>query len=60
MRKFRSLAESDDAEQEYYLTLTPEQRLDILLELVARYRDGLDEAAKGFKRVSRVTQLHER
>ena len=49
VRRCRSLAESDEAEQEYYLTLTPEQRLDVPLELVAQYREGLDEAAQGFQ-----------
>lgn len=59
VRRFRSLAESDEAEADYYLSLTPEQRMAILLELIARYQDGQDEAAKGFERVYRVVKLHE-
>lgn len=57
VHKFRSLAESDDADRDYYLSLSPEQRLDILLELIASYQDGQDEATKGFKRVCRVIKL---
>jgi hypothetical protein len=56
-RKFSSFAESDRADREYYRSLTPEQRLDILLELVARAQD--DEAEQGFARVYRVVKLHE-
>ena len=56
-RKFSSFAESDRADREYYRSLTPEQRLDILLELVARAQT--DEAEQGFARVYRVVKLHE-
>ena len=58
VRKFRSHAESDEADRDFYLSRTPDERLDILLELIARFQDGLDETAKGFKRVYRVTKLH--
>jgi hypothetical protein len=33
-RKFRSFAEADKANCEFYQSLTPEQRLDILGELI--------------------------
>lgn len=39
VRKFSSHAESDRADREYYLSLTPLQRMEIMLELVARYRE---------------------
>jgi hypothetical protein len=51
---FSSHAEADKADREYYLSLTPEQRMDILLELVQRAQD---EAGSEFKRVYRVTQF---
>jgi hypothetical protein len=61
VRKFHSHAESDRADPEYYLSLTPEQGMDIMLELVARYRESFDdEARQGLKRVYRVIKLGER
>jgi hypothetical protein len=56
-RKFSSFAESDRADREYYRSLTPEQRLNILLELVARAQ--ADETEQGFARVYRVVKLHQ-
>ena len=40
IRRFESLAEADSAEAEYYASLTPEERLNILLELIEMYRSG--------------------
>jgi hypothetical protein len=61
VRKFSSHAESDRADREYYHSLTPQQRMEIMLELVARYRESFDdEAAQGFKRVYRIIKLGER
>ena len=57
-KKFDSFAESDRADRAYYQSLTPAERMDILLELISRWQG--DEAAKGFERVYRVAQLHER
>ena len=51
LRKFSSFAESDRADRAYYRQLSPHERLDILLELVARYREEFGEAAQGFARV---------
>ena len=55
-RIFHSFAESEKAEKEYYLSLTPEERMDILLELVAQAAQE-NEAAKGFERVYRIVEL---
>jgi hypothetical protein len=57
LRVFRSFEESDKADREYYKSLSPQQRLDLLLELIQQ-RQG-DEAAKGFERVCRIVKLHE-
>lgn len=57
VRKFSSFRERDRANRDYYLSLTPEQRIDILLELVERYRNEYDEAPEGFKRVCRIIKL---
>ena len=39
--KFDRHEDAMRADREYYRSLTPEQRVDILLELVARERDQL-------------------
>jgi hypothetical protein len=54
---FTSFEEADRAEVEYYVALRPEERLNILLDLVSRYRESLGEAAEGFERVHRVVEL---
>jgi hypothetical protein len=57
IRIFRSFEESERADREYYRSLTGAQRVDILLDLVNRWNG--DEAAKGFGRVYRITNLAE-
>jgi hypothetical protein len=56
-RVFRSFDEADRADEEYYARLTPEERLDILLEIIEQYRSSLGEAAERFERVHRVVEL---
>jgi len=60
VRKFNSHKEAYAADRQFYLSLTPEQRLDILFEIVATHEEGLDEAQKGFQRVYRIVKLGER
>jgi hypothetical protein len=57
IRRFDSLSEADAAEDEYYASLTPEERLNILLDLVEMHRSNQDEAAEGFAKVYRVDEL---
>ena len=57
-RVFASFEESDEADARFYASLRPEQRVEILLDLVARYRESLSEAATRFERVCRVVELH--
>jgi hypothetical protein len=54
--KFKSHAAAEEADDEYYRSLTPQQRLDLLLELVSQATSH--EAQQGFARVYRITQLH--
>lgn len=56
-RIFHSFAEADKADFEYYQSLTPEQRLDILGELIARAHPKAFE--QGIERVYRVIKLQE-
>lgn len=59
IRYFKSFAEAEEHEHAEYAALSPDERLDILLELIARYRESLGEAAEGFERVHRVVELSE-
>jgi hypothetical protein len=54
----RSFEEADRAEKEYYRTLTPSQRLDILLELNKRWPTNPNaEPDQRLARVYRITEL---
>ena len=57
---FRSHEEADRATREYYRSLTPAQRLDILLELIARARADNHDAEQGLARVYRIVKLPQR
>lgn len=58
IRVARSFEEADQADRDYYRSLTPEQRLEILLELNRRWpRAEHDPALKGFERVYRILKL---
>lgn len=54
VQKFNSHQEADKADREYYRSLTPQQRLDLLLELVETYSDA---PPQGFERVYRIIKL---
>jgi hypothetical protein len=54
---FDSQAAADRADREYYASLTPNQRLVILLDLIATHREALGETAERFERVHRVAEL---
>jgi hypothetical protein len=56
-RIFRSFAEDEQAEIEYYRSLTPEQRLDRLLDLVKSQQP--DEAEQRLERVCRIIKLQD-
>ncbi len=60
LRVFRSHEEAELADDEFYASLRPAQRLEILLDLIAAFQESEGEAAKGFKRVYRVVQLGSR
>lgn len=60
VRKFDNPAAADRADREYYHGLTPQQRLGILLELLAQQRDGEDETAGRLERVYRIAKRGER
>ena len=56
VRVFSSHEEADRADDEYYRSLTPQQRLDIFLEILWRGRTH-DEAGERLERVYRIVKL---
>ncbi len=56
VRKFESPEEAENADRAYYRSLTPEQRLEILFELVRRYREE-HGCSERLERVYRIVPL---
>jgi len=54
---FHSFEDADRADEEYYANLTPQERLDILLDLIEQHRRSLGEADQRLERVYRITEL---
>jgi hypothetical protein len=52
-----SFAAAESADDDFYASLSPEERVDILLDLIAQYRESLGEAASRLERVCRVIDL---
>ena len=48
--KYSSFEEAEAADRAYYAQLTPTERLNILLELIQRYRESI-HAPEGLARV---------
>lgn len=57
LRVFNGFEDAEHADEEYYASLTPQQRVDMLLDIVARYGTAHGDTPAGFERVCRVTQL---
>ena len=55
--KYGSFQEADRADKAYYLSLTPEQRLEIVLQLRALAYGVDDETAPRLARVYRIIKL---
>ena len=55
-RVFSSFEEAEAADREYYQSLSPAQRLDILLVLRDQFSPYSDELTKGFERVCRIIE----
>ena len=54
IRVFKSFAEAENADKEYYRGLTPAQRIAMLLILRDQYSPYPNDITEGFKRVYRV------
>ena len=57
IRVSSSFEDADRADDEDYANLTPQARLDLLLELIEHHRSALGEAAERFERVHRIVEL---
>ena len=51
---FKSFAEADEADKKYYRSLTPNERVELLLLLRDQYRPYSDELTEGLERVYRI------
>ena len=56
---FASFDEADRADDAYYASLSPSDRIEILLDLIDHYRRSLGESAKRLERVCCVAELAE-
>jgi uncharacterized protein YdeI (YjbR/CyaY-like superfamily) len=54
VKKFRTFAESEAADRDFYRSLTPEQRMEIFFEINSRGRGN--EAEQRLERVCRVVK----
>ena len=60
LRVFSSFREAEEADRAFYASLSPQERLEMLLDLVARQRESMGEAAQRLERVYRVVELSRR
>jgi hypothetical protein len=60
LQLFHGFEAADRADDEYYAALAPQERLEILLDLVAAYRESTGETSTRFERVCCVTELSRR
>jgi len=51
---FNSFAEAEEADKKYYKSLTPAQRIEILLILRSQFKQNDDEPRGRLKRVYRI------
>ena len=56
VRVFSSFEQAEAADREYYHSLSPAQRLDILLLLRDQCSPYSDELTRGFERVCRIIE----
>lgn len=58
VKLFGSFSQAEEEDKLFYRSLTPEQRLDILLTLIAqRQATQTHETTEGFKRVYRIIKF---
>lgn len=60
VHRYGSFAEAAEAERRAYAALSPQERLDLLLEMLSETWTDDDEATAGLQRVYRVVELGKR
>jgi hypothetical protein len=60
VRVFKSFEEAEKADREFYDRLTPQQRVDLMLELMEQYRSQFYGASERLERVYRIVKLPQR
>ncbi len=60
LRIFASPGEAQAADRDQLRAMTPQQRLDRAIDLIAWYREARGENTQGFARVARVVPLERR
>ena len=53
---FKSLEEAEEADKQYYRSLSPAERIEILLTLREQYSPYSDALTEGFERVCRIIE----
>jgi hypothetical protein len=56
---YESHAESDRADQAFYRSLSPQERLDLLLTLIARHAESIGVDLERLVRVHRIVELQQ-
>ena len=59
VRKFASFAEADQADREYYQSLSPNERVQLVVQLMERSKIFYDDPPQGLERVCRIIKLSE-
>jgi hypothetical protein len=60
LKVFGTFEESDRSNRAEVAAMSPEERVDIALELIRRYREGCGEAGERLARVCRVAQFEKK
>jgi hypothetical protein len=53
---FKSFEEAEKADESYYRSLSPRERIELLLTLREQFSPYSDELTKGFERICRVVE----
>jgi hypothetical protein len=59
LRKFEQFDDAEEADRQFYASLSPQERLEMLLEIIAQAQESTGETTKGLERVYRVIELSE-
>jgi len=55
-RIFTNFEDAERADEDYYASLSPNERVEVLLAIVEQYRSSLGESAERFERVCRIVK----